>query len=89
MWQDAPCCAAYRADRPLGILLYGRDLHGGQGLDALVGHVTICGKPIPSFEALVAAVDAAGRRARRRLLIVIDGLNEARIRATGRRRWRR
>lgn len=64
-------------NRPAGILLYGRDLNARQGLDDLARRVTIHGNPIPSFEALVAAVDAAGRRAGRRLPIVIDGLNEA------------
>ena len=64
-------------DRPAGILLYGRDLHARQSLDDLASRVKIHGKPIPSFEALVEAVDAAGRRAGRRLPIVIDGLNEA------------
>ena len=35
------------------------------------------GKPLKSFEALVAAVDAAAQREATRLPIVIDGLNEA------------
>ena len=64
-------------DRPAGVLLYGRDLQARQNLDDLAGRVSIHGKPVGSFEALVAAVDAAGRRAGRRLPIVIDGLNEA------------
>lgn len=64
-------------DRPAGILLHGRDLHAGHGLDALARRVAIHGTPIPTFEALVAAVDAAGQRVGRRLPIVIDGLNEA------------
>ena len=63
--------------RPAGVLLHGRDLHAGPGLDDLAHKVVIYGKPVSSFEALVAAVDAAGQRARRRLPIVIDGLNEA------------
>lgn len=63
--------------RPAGILLYGRDLHAGHRLDDLARHVVIQGTPVPSMEALVAAVDAAGQRAHRRLPIVIDGLNEA------------
>jgi hypothetical protein len=64
-------------DRPPGILLYGSDLHAGQSLDGLARSVVIQGKPVPSMEALVAAVHAAGERAWRRLPIVIDGLNEA------------
>ena len=67
-----------RQDRPAGILLRGRDLQAGAALDDLAKRaVTIQGIPVPSFEALVAAVDAAGQRARKRLPIVIDGLNEA------------
>lgn len=64
-------------DRPAGILLHGRDLHSRQNLDDLARRVVFQGKPFPSMEALVAAVDAAGQRSRRRLPIVIDGLNEA------------
>jgi hypothetical protein len=64
-------------DRPAGIILYGQDLHARQGLDDLARKVVINGKPVASMEALVAALDAAGQRARRRLPIVIDGLNEA------------
>ena len=64
-------------ERPAGVLLYGRDLQAGHRLDDLARRVTIQGRPLPSFEALTAAVDGAGRRARRRLPIVIDGLNEA------------
>jgi hypothetical protein len=63
--------------RPAGILLHGRDLHAGQSLEDLAHRTVIQGTPVKSMEALVAAVDAAGQRARRRLPIVIDGLNEA------------
>ena len=66
-----------RDDRPAGILLYGRDLQRGGNLDELARRVSIRGTPVTTFEALLAAVDAAGRRASRRLPIVIDGLNEA------------
>jgi hypothetical protein len=65
------------SDRPAGVLLHGRLLHAGHSLDDLARSVTIQGVPASSMEALVAAVDAAGRRAQRRLPIVIDGLNEA------------
>jgi len=68
---------AHTYDRPAGVLLQGRDLHAGYSLDDLARRVVIHGKPVPSFEALIAAVDAAGQRACRRLPIVVDGLNEA------------
>lgn len=64
-------------NRPAGVLLFGRDLASGESLDNLAGRFIINGKPVSSFEALVAAMDAAGRRAGRRLPIIIDGLNEA------------
>ena len=64
-------------DRPAGLLFHGRDLASWESLDDLARKLVINGRPVPSFEALVAAVDAAGRRAGRRLPIVIDGLNEA------------
>lgn len=64
-------------DRPAGILLLGRELHSGRVLDDLAKRISIQGMPISSIEALVAALDAAAQRARRRLPIVIDGLNEA------------
>lgn len=64
-------------ERPAGILMHGRDLHAGNNLDDLAGRLVINGVRVESFEALVAAVDAAGQRAGRRLPIVLDGLNEA------------
>jgi len=64
-------------DRPAGILLHGRELHSGRTLDDLARSITIQGNPVPSMEALIAALDVAGQRARRRLPLVIDGLNEA------------
>jgi len=64
-------------NRPAGILLHGKDLHAGNGLDDLAHGVVIQGIMVATMEALVAAVDAAGQRSRRRLPIVIDGLNEA------------
>ncbi len=64
-------------ERPAGILLHGKDLLIGHTLDTLASRVVIAGKPVPSMEALLAALDAAGQRAKRRLPIVIDGLNEA------------
>jgi hypothetical protein len=75
--QLAAQLTAALGDRPAGILLHGRDLHTGHSLDDLANRVVIQGTPVSSMEALVAAVDAAGQRAHRRLPIVIDGLNEA------------
>lgn len=64
-------------DRPAGILLYGWDLHRGQTLDDLAHHFSINGNPMTSIERLLAALDAAGKRAGCRLPLIIDGLNEA------------
>ena len=64
-------------NRPAGILLHGRDLSAGSTLDLLASTVTIQGHQVSSMEALIAAVDAAGRRAKCRLPVIIDGLNEA------------
>ncbi|MDK9362919.1 NACHT domain-containing protein [Lelliottia wanjuensis] len=68
-----------QADRvfPGGILLLGKNLHSGRGLDDLVSAFKISGRPADSFDRLVEAVDAAGQRAAKRIPIVIDGLNEA------------
>lgn len=63
--------------RSAGLLLRGRALSSGQTLNDLARNISVRGKPVESFEALVAAVDAAGQRQGRRLPIVIDGLNEA------------
>lgn len=67
------------SDRPAGIILYGRDFSLSDDLNALANKVVIPGSGIPivSMEALIAAVNAAGQRAHRRLPLVIDGLNEA------------
>ncbi|MCC6747124.1 MAG: hypothetical protein IT371_05650 [Deltaproteobacteria bacterium] len=63
--------------RPHGVLLHGRDLHANHTLDDLARRVSIAAQPVPSMEALLAAVDAAGQRAQKRLPIFIDGLNES------------
>ncbi len=63
--------------RPHGVLLHGRDLHANHTLDDLAQRVSIAAQPLPSFEALLAAIDAAGQRTRHRLPLVIDGLNES------------
>jgi len=64
-------------DLPGGVLLLGKNLHAGLGLDDLVSVFKISGRPAESFDRLVEAVDAAGQRAGKRIPIVIDGLNEA------------
>lgn len=63
--------------RPDGVLLHGRNLHATHTLDDFARRVTIAGQPIQTMELLLAAVDAAGQRARHRLPVVIDGLNES------------
>lgn len=63
--------------RPDGLLLHGRDLHATHTLDDLARRVTVDGQPVQTMELLLAAVDAAGQRARHRLPVVIDGLNES------------
>lgn len=65
------------ATRPHGVLLHGRDLHATHTLDDLARHVAISAQPVPSMEALLAAVDSAGQRAHHRLPVFIDGLNES------------
>lgn len=64
-------------DFPGGVLLLGKNLDAGQGLDDIVSTFKISGRPAVSFDRLVEAVDAAGQRAGKRIPIVIDGLNEA------------
>ena len=66
-----------QGNTPEGILLHGGDLGGSHSLDDLAGQVVIQGHQFSTMESLLAAVDAAGRRAGKRLPIVIDGLNEA------------
>lgn len=63
--------------RPHGVLLHGRDLHASHTLDDLARQVSIAAQPVQSMESLLAAVDAAGQRARHRLPVIIDGLNES------------
>ena len=63
--------------RPDGVLLHGRDLHATHTLDDLARRVTVAGQPVQTMELLLAAVDAAGQRARQRLPVFIDGLNES------------
>lgn len=63
--------------RPHGVLLHGREMHATHSLDDLARRVAIAAQPVPSMESLLAAVDAAGQRARHRLPVFIDGLNES------------
>lgn len=64
-------------DRPAGVLLLGRHLHRGENLDNLARNYSLNNKPIGSIEQLLAVLDAAAKRSRCRLPLVIDGLNEA------------
>ncbi len=65
------------SSRPAGVLLHGRLLSARDTLDRFASQVSLAGKAVETFEALLAAVDAAASRARCRIPIVIDGLNEA------------
>ena len=75
--QVAAQLTATQENRPAGVLLHGRNLHRGQMLDDFVGGFSLKGNPLSSMEKLLAAIDAAGKRARCRLPVMIDGLNEA------------
>ena len=75
--QMAAQLTAPQEGRSAGILFHGRDLHRGQTLDDLVRRFSINGTPLASMERLLAALDAAGKRAGCRLPVIIDGLNEA------------
>lgn len=66
-----------QVNRPAGVMLLGRYLVHGSSLDSLAAKVVINGTPVPSMQALLAAVNAAAERAKCILPIVIDGLNEA------------
>ncbi|WP_157973897.1 NACHT domain-containing protein [Desertihabitans aurantiacus] len=63
--------------RPAGVLLFGRHLRSRDDLDDLAQRMSVNGKKIETFEALLASVDAAAARAQCRLPLIIDGLNEA------------
>lgn len=75
--QMAAQLTAPQKSRPAGILLHGRNLQKGQDLNSLASRITIDGNPVPGIESLIGALDAAAKRSRCRLPIVIDGLNEA------------
>ncbi len=63
--------------RPAGLLLFGQSLSANGNIDDLARQVVICGISVPGIESLIAALNSAGQRSRRRLPFVIDGLNEA------------
>lgn len=65
------------SNRPAGLLLHGRELKRRGTLDGLAQQTKLNGTPVASIELLIGALDAAGQRARHRLPLVIDGLNEA------------
>ena len=75
--QIAAQLTAAQDNRPAGVLLHGRNLHKGQTLDNLVSCLSLNDHPMTSMEKLLVALDAAGKRARCRLPLIIDGLNEA------------
>lgn len=64
-------------NKPAGVFFQGRALHKGQTLDDLARTFSLNGFPIPGIDGLLAALDAAAKRACCRLPVVIDGLNEA------------
>ena len=63
------------AERPAGLFFLGSDLARDGTLDDFSARAP--GIATSTFEELLAALDAAGGRAGRRLPLVIDGLNEA------------
>lgn len=69
--------SAAQENRPAGILLHGRDLHRGQNQNDLAGQFSINGTPLDSMEKMLASLDAAAKRAKCILPLVIDGLNES------------
>jgi hypothetical protein len=75
--QLAAQLTAGTGERLHGVLLHGRALHADHTLDDLARQVSVAANPVLSMESLLAAVDAAGQRARQRLPVVIDGLNES------------
>ncbi len=62
--------------RPHGILWHAKDLIKGQTLNNFAEKICFGGKPCPSIEALLGALNSAGMRCKHKIPIVIDGLNE-------------
>ena len=75
--QIAAEITAPQENRDAGVLLHGSNLHRGQNLNDLARNFSLNGKPLDSIEQLLASLDAAAKRNRCRLPLVIDGLNEA------------
>ena len=75
--QIAAEITAPRENRDAGVLLHGQNLHRGQTLNDLAQNFSLNGKPLESIEQLLVSLDAAAKRNRCRLPLVIDGLNEA------------
>ena len=75
--QIAAKITAPQENRDAGVLLHGSNLHRGQNLNDLAQNFSLNGKPFESIEQLLASLDAAAKRNRCRLPLVIDGLNEA------------
>lgn len=64
-------------NRPAGILLHGRNLQKGQNQNDLAHQFLVNGTPLDSMDKMLATLDAAAKRAKCILPLVIDGLNEA------------
>ena len=75
--QIAAELTAPQKNRDAGVLLHGQNLHRGKNLNDLARNFSLNGKPLDSIEQLLASLDAAAKRNRCRLPLVIDGLNEA------------
>ena len=63
--------------RPAGIFLQGQNFRSNDSLDDLAKHYSTSNIRFHRMEDMLAALDAAGKRASQRLPILIDGLNEA------------
>jgi hypothetical protein len=74
---SAPTPQSGSAELPAGVFMEGRFLARRHTLDDFARQTRINGKPVDSFDKVLAAVDAAAQRAGARLPLVIDGLNEA------------
>ena len=75
--QLAAQLSAPQEDRPAGIFFQGQSLRSEDTLSDLAKRYSGGGIKFDSMEDLLAALNAAGIRASKRLPILIDGLNEA------------